>query len=1074
MGNYAACRSIQGRDVQMKRFYILGLVIIFFLLLPAILWLAEPGKKLHIAIIDKTVPNETFREHLGVTWLLNHLKYTDHKNQAFQPSSNYFGFVPNEEKKKYDIRALPDHYDPYDVIYLADTYGVYDEDLPWIEKKREGSRSGKIYGGLDSEEWDAIIGRLSKKEKSLLIAEYNTFASPTNEAVKNSVTDYLGIDWTGWNGRYFDELDPHKNKEIPQWILDEYGDKWNYNGAGFILVNDRDYEVIVLEMDKHLKEQGIRVSFTKEGTKLFHLKNSPNYEYWFDIVKPKGDAEVLANYDWHLTDEGEKLLKEHDIPTEFAAVLFREHGPSSSYYFAGDFNDLADVPRFYQIKGLQHVYKVAQKFSDQSFYWSTYFPMMESILTSFDQKKEIKQPKKSDKLTYHARVNNASFEVLKDNKWEPLVVKGVNLGMGKPGSFPGEAAITEEEYYRWFEQIGEMNANTLRVYTLHPPGFYQALKRYNEKHKEKIYVFHGVWINEEKLEESLDAFEAGNLHEFQEEMKTIVDVIHGNKVVEEKAGHASGVYRADVSEYVIGWILGIEWYPYMVDNTNKQHASIGDYDGKYFHTKDAQPFEHWLAQQMDFITQYEVDQYQYIRPMSFTNWVTTDILDHPAEPDEKEDLVSVDPNVIYTKKEMNATGQFASYHIYPYYPDFFNFDESYLSYIDHRGERNSYAAYLKELHDAHRLPILVAEFGVPSSRGLTHENPFGWNQGKLSEKEQGKILRHLFEDIMSEKLMGGLVFTWQDEWFKRTWNTMDYDNPNRRPYWSNAQTNEQQFGLLSFDRHKIQVDGDADDWTSAPFYQKDKGMKALYVDHDERYLYIRLDYDPKLQGDPVILLDVVPDQGNYFMKGLDKISFSNGVDFLIDLKESRMKVDAYYDFYTYQYGHQLGMIKAGPEPASNSGEFSIIQYALNKELKLPQQNKVLPFSAYETGKLKKGNGNPSAKNYDSLADYYINDKGMLELRIPWLLIQAKDPSQKEFIGDIYKDGIRASKLVDEINVGVLYVEGEDNVIDSFPAIKNGKLLNMKGYSWENWDVPQHKERLKQSYYILQDLFLNVN
>ncbi|WP_339164888.1 hypothetical protein [Siminovitchia sp. FSL W7-1587] len=1059
----------------MKRFYILGLVIIICLLLPILLWLAEPGKKLHIAIIDKTVPNETFREHLGITWLLNHLKYTDHKNQPFQSASDYYGFVPNNEEKAYDIRALPDNYDRYGVIYLADTYGVYDEDLPWIEKEREGSRSGEIYGGLDSEEWAAIVDRLSKKEKSLLIAEYNTFASPTHEAVKNSVTDYLGLDWSGWNGRYFDELDPQKNKEIPQWILEEYGTAWNYSGAGFLLVNDTDNQVVVLEMDKHLREKGIRVSFTKEGRKQFHLDDSPDYEYWFDIVKPKSDAKVLANYDWNLTDEGEKLLKKHDIPAEFAAVLSREHGPSSSYYFAGDFNDMADVPRFYQMKGLQSIYKMAQTFSDQAFYWSTYFPMMESILKSFAEKEEVIQGKKSAKLTYNARVNKDSFEILKGNKWEPLVIKGVNMGMGKPGAFPGEAAITEEEYYRWFEQIGKMNANTLRVYTLHPPGFYRALKRYNDKHREKIYLFHGVWINEEKLEESLDAFETENLREFQEEMKTIVDVIHGNKIVEERPGHASGVYRADISEFVIGWILGIEWYPHMVQNTNNVHASIGDYDGTYFQTKDAQPFEHWLAQQMDFITQYEVDKYRYIRPMSFTNWVTTDLLEHPAEPNEDEDLVSVNPNVIHTKKEMNKTQQFASYHIYPYYPDFFNFDESYLSYVDHRGEKNSYAAYLSELHDAHRLPILVAEFGVPSSRGLTHANPFGWNQGNLSEKEQGAILRRLFEDIMAEKLLGGLIFTWQDEWFKRTWNTMDYDNPNRRPYWSNAQTNEQQFGLLSFDRHSIQVDGVAEDWKSKPLYQKYSGLKALYVDHDERYLYIRLDNDLTKQGDPVILLDVAPNQGNDLIKGIDNVSFSNGVDFIIDLrkKESRMKVDAYYNLFTYQYGHQLGMIEAGPKPVNNSGEFSIIQYALNKELTLPQQHTVLPFSAYETGKLKEGNGNPSSKDYDSLADYYRNDEGMLELRIPWLLIQAKDPSQKEFVGDLYKDGMNASAFVDEINVGALYVENGGNVIDSFPAVQEGRLLKMKGYSWENWDMPQYEERLKQSYDTIQELFLHI-
>ena len=380
-----------------------------------------------------------------------------------------------------------------------------------------------------------------------------------------------------------------------------------------------------------------------------------------------------------------------------------------------------------------------------------------------------------------------------------MTVKGVNVGMAKPGVFPGEAAITEDEYYRWFEQIGDMNANTTRVYTLHPPGFYNALLKYNESHENKLYVLHGVWINEEKLAESLDAFEEENQKQFQSEMKKIVDVIHGNKVVKPEIGHASGDYQSDISEYVIGWVLGIEWLPEMVVNTNEVHPELGDYNGEYFETKNAAPFEYWLAEQMDFITTYEGENYKWFRPMSFTNWVTTDILDHPAEPSDNEDMVSVDPNVIYTKKEMNETNQFASYHVYPYYPDFLNFEESYQSYVDHRGEINGYAAYLNELHEVHRLPILIAEYGLPASRGLTHENTFGLNQGYLTEDEQGAYLARIFEDIMAEKLLGGLIFTWQDEWFKRTWNTMDYDNPDRRPYWSNAQTGEQQFGLLSFD-----------------------------------------------------------------------------------------------------------------------------------------------------------------------------------------------------------------------------------------------------------------------------------
>ena len=675
---------------------------------------------------------------------------------------------------------------------------------------------------------------------------------------------------------------------------------------------------------------------------------------------------------------------------------------------------------------------------------------------------------------YNARIKDNRFQILRDGKWETIIIKGINMGMAKPGTFPGEAAITEEEYYRWFEYIGDMNANVISVYTLHPPGFYNSLLRYNESHDKKLYVMHGVWINEDKLVNSMDAFEKNNLKDFQKDMKIITDAIHGNKVVKARSGHAPGRYNADISKYVIAWILGVEWDPYMVDNTNKLHSSIGDYSGKYFETKGAKPFEYWLAQQMDTIAEYDMERYNYLRPISFINWPITDILEHPANFYEGDDLVSIDPNIIYTKGEMDLVGQFASYHVYPYFPDFINYEERYLNYIDHRGEMNNHAGYLNHLNSGHRLPILIAEFGIPASRGLTHENPFGWNQGFISEKEQGEIVSRLYEDILEENMLGGLIFTWQDEWFKKTWNTMDYDNPTRRPFWSNAQTNEQQFGILSFDRHKIRVDGDTSEWQNEHLYYKDKGvMKGLYVDHDERYLYIRLDYSDIDNGYPLILLDVVPDQGNYFIKGNDNIKFSNGVDFIINLnnEEPRILIDQHYDFYTYVYAYHLNMIeKPRPNARKSRGIFSPIQYILSREYSSEDGTVLMPFSSYETGKLREGNANPDSKDYDSLADFYINDKGELELRIPWLLIQSRDPSRKEFIGNIHRDGIEASKFVDNIYIGALYLDDKGNVLDSFPSMENNVLDELRAYSWDNWDIPEYKERLKQSYYIIQDLF----
>jgi hypothetical protein len=249
-------------------------------------------------------------------------------------------------------------------------------------------------------------------------------------------------------------------------------------------------------------------------------------------------------------------------------------------------------------------------------------------------------------------------------------------------------------------------------------------------------------------------------------------------------------------------------------------------------------------------------------------------------------------------------------------------------------------------------------------------------------------------------------------------------------------------------------------------------MKGLYVDHDERYLYIRLDYSDVGKGYPVILLDILPDQGNFFVKDNNSIQFSDGIDFIINLNdEPRILIDQYYDFFTYMYAYHLEMIeKPEPELNKNRGVFSEIHYVLSREYISDDGEVLMAFSSHETGKLREGNANPDSEDYDSLVDFYINDEGGLELRIPWLLIQSRDPSQKEFIGNVHENGLEASQIVDEIFIGALYVDDTGTVLDSFPSIENNVLNDLSAYTWDDWDLPEYQERLKQSYYIIQDLF----
>lgn len=579
-------------------------------------------------------------------------------------------------------------------------------------------------------------------------------------------------------------------------------------------------------------------------------------------------------------------------------------------------------------------------------------------------------------------------------------------------------------------------------------------------------------MDEEPLLDTQNAYDPAVSDRFAEESRRIADAIHGNLILQPRPGHASGVYRADVSDYVAAWLVGIEWDPEVVRQTNLKNAGAGDFAGEYFFTRGAAPFERWLAFHMDALAGYEARAYGVLRPMSFANWPTTDILAHPSDRSGVEDIASVDPNALYAAGAMEEAGLFASYHVYPYYPDFINYDEKYQRFVDQRGEPNNYAGYLADLKSAHRLPILVAEFGVPGSRGKAHESRFGWNQGFLTEQEQGAIDARLFEDIMARGMMGGLVFTWQDEWFKRTWNTMDYDNPDRRPFWSNAQNNEQQFGLLSFDRHKIRVDGKPGDWSGESLYRKDGGpLRALYADWDERYLYLRVDSAPGEGLRPILLLDTVPGLGSDRLPELDSLRFSDGVDFLADLRPEnpRLRIDAYYDFYHFTYGGRLKGAGALPlPPAKNGGSFIGVQYVLSREYAPFGSSPPEGWSAYETGRLREGVGDPDAENYDSLADFMAGPDGTLELRIPWLLLQAKDPSRKEFMGDLYRNGPGASLAVDGIRLGVLLADGDGRVLDSFPALEGGVLAPLKAWSWPDWDQPQSAERLKRSYYALQE------
>lgn len=676
----------------------------------------------------------------------------------------------------------------------------------------------------------------------------------------------------------------------------------------------------------------------------------------------------------------------------------------------------------------------------------------------------------SGEISYMSKAENKSLYIYRYGKWNKSFIKGVNIGASKPGAFPGELIISKEDYLRWFKEIADMNANAIRVYTILTPDFYDALYEYNKNALKPIYIFQGVWVNEDDISKYQDAHNSMIKNGFKEDIKTLIDIIHGNTYLPKKYGYASGTYVSDISPYVIGWILGIEWDPIFVNNTNKINEKNAAFNGKYLYTENASPFEIFLAECGEYAIDYEGEKYKMQRPISFTNWVTTDTLKHPNEPLKNEDLAEVNTEHIKCNNSF-LPGLFASYHVYPYYPDSMNYQHDYKTFKDEDGNINTYKAYLRDLIKEHTVPVLVAEFGIPASRGMAHKNIYlEYNQGNVDEKSQGEMNAAMLKDIYDEGYTGGLVFAWQDEWFKRTWNTMDLDLPNRRPYWSNPQTNEQEFGILAFDPGKDKsicyVDGDISEWKNDKPLINTSNMK-LYAKSDEKYLYIMTDIKEfDFDKDKIFFpIDITPNSGNLKCKDYN-LSFKRPADMIIALDKnngSKILTDSYYDVFYYLYAKKLQMIDENTDyEIKNNGNFNPMYLCLNRPLYLPQDKITLPLEKYETGKLFIGDGNPNHKNFNSLTDYAVN-RDKIEIRIPWQLLNFMDPSTKMVMDDFYNKNEITPLKVSGIYIGGILLN--DNVV-----IENS---TMEFYSWEEWEIPTYHERLKTSYDILKKAFKSI-
>jgi len=682
-----------------------------------------------------------------------------------------------------------------------------------------------------------------------------------------------------------------------------------------------------------------------------------------------------------------------------------------------------------------------------------------------------------DGIRLVSKVENGHLAVYEEGRWRPRFWTGVNLGATTPGHFPGEFSPTKEDYGRWFRQMKDMNARLVRIYTIFPPEFYEALLEFNANQAEPLWLLQEIWPPEEVLSEyeggTNDAFDAAIAAQFRAEISDAVRAVHGDLDRPAQPGRASGRYHADVSQFLLGWLVGAEWSQSVVKATDERHTGMQAFVGNYFRaTVGASPFENWLAAMLEQVATEEM-RYGWQPPAAFVNWPTTDPLRHASEPDPQEDLVSVDPAHVAPATTWRA-GYFAAYHVYPYYPDFLRFDPQYQAYRDTAGNLNPYAGYLHDLKAHHsRIPVIIAEFGVPASRGLAHRGPLGRDQGMHTEEEQGRIDADLLASIYGEGYDGGILFSWLDEWYKTTWNVAGLELPGEsRPRWLNPLANEQFFGVLAAEPGPagslITVDGNSVDWDRVRS-RMDQAYPAmdLSVSQDEAYLYLLLRKRAgawDFRHDAVHVGFQTLPGGSRTADLAPGIVFSQPIQFLLQIKgptDALLSVLSAYDQHTFRWGVVEQSVEFDPRYADPSrGVFLPWKLLLSRPVVLPLTGQRLPAEEADIGAWRMGITDPDSPAYDSLADWYARGD-ILEVRIPWMMLGFTDPS-----GPFVWNWPHLAGRIEPVPASGVWMEvhlsGEGAEIPN----AGGAML----YSWRGWQLPEYHERPKVSYAILRSSF----
>lgn len=727
---------------------------------------------------------------------------------------------------------------------------------------------------------------------------------------------------------------------------------------------------------------------------------------------------------------------------------------------------------------------------------------------------------------------------LNGSNWEKFYVSGINLGPGAPGYFPAKPPSDPMMYKQWIDDASRTNANVLRVYTLLPPGFYRAYKHYLSGGG-KMELMQQVWIGDPPNQ---DLYDPTFVEQTKAEIRYVVDAVHGHGDIPPHRARGNGLYDNDVSADVAGWLFGRELEPSVAQQTNIINGGKTKFDGKYISVQRASATEVWFAEMLDYLASYEQDTYNWQHPVAIVNWPPMDPLTHPTEAtnleevkyrirkgeqlaipkglEDDNDAASID-EAKYRANGALYAGMFASYHVYPYYPDFLLLDPGYLAARDGEGLNPVYG-YLKELRAHIPQALVITEYGMPSSIGISHFHPYGWHHGGHSEDEQAQILVRLAKTIRETGCAGGVVFELLDEWYKHNWLTVDFENPiDRTDLWINELDPEKRYGLVGFHTSKWKLfTGDAAAWAALPAedtlysssanprsfgdgYDGARTLRSVQAAADEGYLYLRLgvtcldcpNKDRRKDAKPdfgkvayAVAISTVPGSAGLRKLPFGDLDLKEGANFLLVLGDAGVTRLLVADTYNpYQVLPKPGVpseteisYRRGYTPSLQyRGTFSDLVVETNRR-RYGRDGTAYPGTRYSRSVLRYGDGDPQAPDYDSLAEWYVDAKEKAILvRIPWGKLLVTDPSSRTaWFG--FDGALNARTAASSgVQLSVFALKPGESATDlgamqvamSLPAVSGAAIAKPETLNWKPWETVAPEPYFKKAYFSMTKEFL---